>query len=62
VQSTVAADGSVERLDLAQSSGNRDIDRAALEAVRRWRFQPAQRNGQPVSATVIIPLEFNPGG
>ncbi|MBK6333013.1 MAG: energy transducer TonB [Thermomonas sp.] len=62
VQATVAADGSVERLDLAQSSGNRDLDRAALEAVRRWRFQPAQRNGQPVSATVIIPLEFNPGG
>ena len=52
----------MERLDLAQSSGNRDLDRAALEAVRRWRFQPAQRNGQPVSATVIIPLEFNPGG
>lgn len=62
VIATVAADGSVERMELAQGSGNRDLDRAAMEAVRRWRFRPAVRNGQPVSESVIIPLEFNPGG
>ena len=61
VQATVAPDGSVERLELAASSGNRDLDRAALEAVRRWTFKPAMRNGQPVASTVIVPLEFNPG-
>lgn len=61
VQAVVSPDGSVERLELASSSGNRHLDRAALEAVRRWRFTPAVRNGQPVSATVIVPLEFNPG-
>jgi protein TonB len=61
VLATVAPDGSVERLELAESSGNRDLDRAAMEAVRRWTFQPATRNGQPVTATVIVPLEFNPG-
>ena len=62
VLATVAPDGSVERLELAQGSGNRDLDRAAMEAVRRWTFRPATRNGQAVTATVIIPLEFNPGG
>lgn len=61
VQVLVAADGSVDRLELAESSGDRFLDRAALEAVRRWRFQPAVRNGQPVAASVIVPLEFNPG-
>lgn len=61
VQVQVAADGSVDRLELASSSGDRYLDRAALEAVRRWRFQPAVRNGQPVAASVIVPLEFNPG-
>ena len=61
VLATVAPDGSVERMELAEGSGNRDLDRAAMEAVRRWRFQPATRNGQPVTATVIVPLEFNPG-
>lgn len=62
VLATVAPDGSVERMELAQGSGNRDLDRAAMEAVRRWTFRPATRNGQPVTATVIVPLEFNPGG
>lgn len=59
---TVAADGSVERQALAQSSGNRHLDRAALEAVRRWRFQPAVRGGQPVAADVSVPIVFNPDG
>ena len=61
VQATVAPDGSVERLELAEGSGNRDLDRAALEAVRRWTFKPATRNGQPVSSTVVVPLQFDPG-
>ncbi len=59
---TVAANGSVDRQSLAQSSGNRYLDRAALEAVRRWRFQPATRNGQPVAAEVSVPIVFNPDG
>ena len=59
---TVAADGSVERQELTVSSGNRHLDRAALEAVRRWRFQPATRNGKPVAAEVSVPIVFNPDG
>ena len=62
VRVTVAADGSVERLDVAAGSGNRHLDRAAMEAVRRWRFQPATRGGQPVSADVVVPIVFEPRG
>ncbi|RZA13667.1 MAG: energy transducer TonB [Lysobacteraceae bacterium] len=62
VRATVAPDGSVERMEVAESSGNRFLDRAAMDAVRRWTFKPALRGGQPVSATVIVPLEFNPNG
>ena len=61
VQVVVGPDGNVERMELASSSGDRHLDRAAMEAVRRWRFRPAVRNGQPVAATVVVPLEFNPG-
>ncbi len=61
VQVTVGPDGGVERMELAESSGDRFLDRAAMEAVRRWRFLPGTRNGQPVTASVIVPLEFNPG-
>lgn len=59
VQATVSPDGSVDRMEVAESSGNRYLDRAAMEAVRRWHFKPAMRNGQPISATVTIPVEFN---
>jgi protein TonB len=62
VRVTVATDGSVDRLEVAEGSGNRYLDRAAMEAVRRWRFQPAMRDGQPVVADVVVPIVFNPGG
>ena len=61
VRATVGPDGGVERLELARASGNRHLDRAAMEAVRRWRFQPALRSGQPARAEVLVPVEFNPG-
>ena len=41
-----------------RSSGHPLLDRAALEAVRRWRFKPAERNGKPVGAVVQIPVSF----
>jgi outer membrane biosynthesis protein TonB len=28
--------------------------------VRRWRFAPAMRGGQPVEAAVQVPITFNP--
>jgi len=62
VRVTVASDGSVDRLELSEGSGNRYLDRAAMEAVRRWRFQPAMRDGQPVAAEVVVPISFNPPG
>ena len=45
---------------IVQRSGSRDLDRAALDAVRRWRFQPAQSNGQPMVGSVEIPFDFKP--
>jgi protein TonB len=46
-------------IDLVQSSRSRELDRAASDAVKRWRFQPAQRNGQPVAGEVQVPITFN---
>lgn len=55
----VGADGDAGDIDLVQGSGSRDLDRAAVEAVRRWRFAPATRNGQPVESSVQVPIAFN---
>ncbi len=46
---------------LVQRSGSRDLDRAAMEAVRKWRFQPAQRDGQAVAGSLLIPVDFKAG-
>jgi protein TonB len=33
---------------------------AAAAAVRRWTFEPATRNGEPVSAWTTVPIPFEP--
>ena len=58
VRVAVDASGLPTDVTLEKNSGSRDLDRAALEAVRKWRFQPAQRDGQPVAASLVIPIEF----
>lgn len=60
VKISVAADGSVAQLDIVESSGNRSLDRAALETLRRWTFKPGTRNGQPIATNVVVPITFSP--
>lgn len=62
VRVQVAADGTVQDSTIDSGSGNRNLDRAALAASRRWTFQPATRGGQPVKAEVVVPIEFKPRG
>ena len=54
----VSAEGAPVATTVVESSQSRDLDRAALEAVRRWRFQPAEANGRPVAGSVIVPISF----
>jgi TonB family protein len=34
------------------------LDEKAIEAVRQWRFQPGMRNGEPVTGTATIEVQF----
>lgn len=54
----VSAAGDVIAVDLIQSSHSRDLDRAASDAVRRWRFRPAMREGRAAAASVQVPITF----
>ncbi|MBF0178613.1 MAG: energy transducer TonB [Magnetococcales bacterium] len=54
----VAASGEVARVEVKSGSGVDSLDRAARAAVEKWRFVPARRNGQPVAATVTVPIRF----
>jgi len=54
----VRADGSVGEVQLLSSSGSMRLDRAAMEAVRGWRFRPATRGGQAVESWATVPITF----
>ncbi|MBE9610627.1 energy transducer TonB [Chitinilyticum piscinae] len=54
----VNAQGRPENVGFRQRSGYRRLDEAARQAVLRWRFIPAQRNGQPVADTADVTLTF----
>ncbi|MDO5609705.1 MAG: energy transducer TonB [Pseudomonadota bacterium] len=56
----VGPDGVPTSVSLAEGSGSRELDRAALDAVRRWRFKPAIVNGQPSVGRVVVPIQFTP--
>jgi protein TonB len=55
---TLATDGSVARIAVAQSSGFARLDKAALEAVRGWRWLPMLRAGQPVMVRALLEIPF----
>jgi len=39
-----------------KSSSDRDLAEAVVDAVKQWRFTPAQRNGAPVATKVVLPV------
>src|SRR5690606_2503722 len=55
----VLPSGLPEVVELKNSSGSTRLDESALEAVRKWKFVPAQSGGRAVSAWVIVPIEFS---
>jgi protein TonB len=58
VRVSVQSDGKVGNAVVSKSSGHKVLDEAALEAVKNWRFRPAQRAGQAVNATLDVPVVF----
>lgn len=60
----LSVDGRVADISIARSSGFPRLDRAALEAVRDWRWSPLMRDGSPVMVRgmVTIPFVMQRGG
>ncbi len=54
----VNAQGTVDNVWLETSSGSVALDTAAAEAVRKWRFNPALRNGVAVAYEIRKPVKF----
>jgi protein TonB len=44
--------------EMAVTSGPEILRRAAVDAVRKWKYQPATSNGKPVSSQMSVKVEF----
>lgn len=47
------------RVEMRTSSGHDRLDNVALETVKQWKFVPARRGDQTVSAWVLVPISFS---
>jgi protein TonB len=41
-----------------QKSSNPKFEQPALDAIAKWKFKPARKDGVPVRTKVAIPLQF----
>jgi protein TonB len=56
----VDTDGTPLEVSIDKSSGNKSLDREARQHVlKNWRFRPAMRDGVPVQAYGLVPIDFS---
>ncbi len=54
----VGVNGRASEIQVAQSSGHPRLDRAAEDAVARWRFEPAREGDRAIDSWVRVPVAF----
>ncbi|HET7535702.1 MAG TPA: TonB family protein [Candidatus Didemnitutus sp.] len=54
---TIDASGKVNHIRVI-SSHEEKVERCVVAAVKQWEFKPAVRNGMPVTAKVILPVQL----
>ena len=59
VRVAVQPDGHPERIEVRKSSGHTVLDKAAVEAVKKWKFSPAKDGNIPIRSVVEIPINFD---
>ena len=55
---TLDAKGIVWEVEVAKSSGNRNLDQAAVNAARQWRFSPRIQGGARIASRIHVPITF----
>lgn len=58
VEFTIAADGSTRDLQVLDSAPEQVFDKAALDSVSKWRFEPIRKNGAPVAQRAVLQVRF----
>jgi TonB family protein len=55
---TVPPDGIPTNVKIAKAV-RPDVDKAVVDAVQKWRFEPATRDGKPIEATITVQVDFH---
>ncbi|WP_206485084.1 energy transducer TonB [Thalassotalea sp. G2M2-11] len=59
----VEKDGTVSNVVELKSSGSKDITKAAKQAIKNWRYEPAMENGEPIQQCVnTVKISFKMEG
>lgn len=58
VEFTIAPDGTTRDLEVRDSEPKVVFDRAALDSVSQWVFEPIRNNGAPVSQRAVLQVRF----
>jgi TonB family protein len=56
---TVQTNGSVDQVEVRNASPAEVFDDAATRAVRQWRFEPVERNGERIEQRAMVRLKFS---
>jgi TonB family protein len=54
----ILENGKVGEVQIEKSAGHPDLDTAAVNAVRKWLFEPARMGQQRVAVWVLLPVKF----
>jgi protein TonB len=57
LECTISAEGDVTDVKVLRSQGNL-LDQAAMDAVRKWTYEPTQLNGTPVPVVMTVTVNF----
>jgi TonB family protein len=58
VNAEILPDGRVGSTAISKSSGYTILDQSAIEAVKRWKFEPAKKAGKSFTIRVKLPIKF----
>ena len=58
VEFTIAPDGTTQDLVVRNAQPLRTFDQSAIDAVKRWRFEPVMRDGAAVPQRAAVRIRF----
>jgi len=58
IEAVVTTEGTVVEPKLIRGVGNDEMDKRALEAVSKWRFEPGTKDGEPVPVIALFTVTF----